>query len=114
MSGAEETVVGDTVPKHEREIGETYAFPVPRHSVKLVMLQDCYYWCFVCKKYRPMSKAGLRYMGQNGQVRNQPRCGSCRKLKDIESPKRGHDPQEKKNGAKRKQKTRGRNAGSKG
>ena len=42
MSGAEETVVGDTVPKHEREIGETYAFPVPRHSVKLVMLQDCY------------------------------------------------------------------------
>ena len=94
MKGRELAVVGDQVEAHERELGETYAFPVPRDSVKVVYLQDCYFWCFFCERYRPMSKTGLRYMGNNGQVRNQPRCGECRNK--TKSPKRGLDPQEKK------------------
>lgn len=61
-----------------------YKFEVGGVVPRVVLVGQCLLSCPVCRRLRPLQ---LRVMA-NGEVRNQPRCGHCRKTK-LGKKKRG-------------------------
>lgn len=48
-------------------------------SAKIVIGQcDLLVACALCKSLLPLRLVGLRHLKEAGEVRNQPRCGTCR------------------------------------
>lgn len=59
---------------------ENYTFEVKPGTKKIVLTEPFRARCPICGEMKTLKEFGLRNMG-NGEVRNQPRCGPCRKLK---------------------------------
>ena len=48
-----------------------------------IVVQGCFIYCASCGALKPASKVGFRTM-KNGTIRNQARCGACRKGQEDE------------------------------
>ena len=62
---------------------ERYEFDITKDVEKMVFVGDIRMRCPICGDMVLLSQVGFRQMG-NGEVRNQPRCAQCRKLKGAE------------------------------
>ena len=73
-----------TVPGNRRqrslfgEDGRRYSFDV-RGQVRIVLCGECLLLCPVCGGLAPLE---LRAMTNGEEIRNQPRCGRCRNVKE--------------------------------
>lgn len=67
-----------------RYVLDSKAAPPNWSAVRVVLVGKCYLECPVCGKLRGLQ---LRRMA-SGEVRNQPRCGPCRRKK-LGKKKRG-------------------------
>lgn len=59
---------------------ENYTFEVKPGTTKIVLTDSFKARCPICGETKTIKEFGFRNMG-NGEVRVQPRCGPCRRVK---------------------------------